>query len=572
MRRGLTILLGLIGCWPGWAATAVTVEITGLTAPLAQNVRARLTLIQEADTADVSRIHYLHGLAGAEIREALQPFGYYRPLIEPQLIPQGEQWMALYRVDPGEPLRLKTVDIRLSGEGQDEPALQALLREYPLRAGDPLNHGLYDESRRSWLTRLTERGYFDARFTTHQIRLDLQQYTAAIHLHLDTGPRYRYAGLTFSPTPLDPALVQRYANLPPGSAYQASNLLDLQKNLLNSGFFSQADVEPLLEQRDQGTVPVRVQLGMHRRHRYQAGAGYGVDTGPRLTLGYRNRYINRYGHSFQSTLRLSLIRSELDALYAIPLRDPVREQRGITARLRTENTEAGQSRIEGVGLKQTRWRWGLREVLSLDAQQETFDIDGTRTAFLLLPGLSYTGVEADDTLDTRNGFRLGFTATGASRAVLSDATFLRFLLEGKGIHSFLRDNRLITRGQLGYIATDDFSRLPLTQRFYAGGNASVRGYRLNEIGPLDARGQPTGGRFLLTASLEYERTLWQSWGVALFYDAGTAFNTFTPTPAQGAGLGLRWHSPFGPVRFDVALPLVQGKDPFQLYLGVGSAL
>lgn len=567
----MLILLGLIGCWRVWAAP-VKVDITGLDAPLAQNVRARLTLIQDADTADASRIQYLHGLAEVEIREALEPFGYYRPRIDKQLIQQADRWSALYRVDAGEPLRLTTVDIRLTGEGRDEAGLQALLSGYPLKAGDRLDHRLYDESRRLWLGRVTELGYFDARFTAHELRLDLQRYTAELHLHLDTGPRYRYAGLTFSPTPLDPALVERFGNLRQGEPYQAAALLELQKNLLNSGFFSQADVEPILEQRDQGTVPVRVQLGMSRRNRYQAGAGYGVDTGPRLTLGYRNRYINRYGHSFQSTLRLSMIRSELDALYTIPLQDPIREQLGVTARLRTEDTEAGQSQIEEVGFKRSRARWGLREVMSLDIQRETFDIDGSRTTVLLLPGLRYTWLEADNTLDTREGVRLSLSASGATRAVLSDASFLKFLLDAKGIHSFLTNNRLMTRGQLGYIATDTFSRLPLTQRFYAGGNHSVRGYRLNEIGPLNAGGQHIGGRFLMTASLEYERTLWSSWGAALFYDAGTAFNTLTQTPAQGVGVGLRWHSPFGPIRFDVALPLVQGRDPFQIYLGVGPEL
>lgn len=565
-------LLGAIGCDNGWAVP-VTVAISGLEPPLAQNVRARLTLVQDADSTDPARVRYAHDLAEGEIRAALEPFGYYRPRLDLRLDQRDGGWIASYRVDPGEPLRLTTVDLRLSGEGQDDPALQTLLTDYPLKPGDRLDHALYDRTRRSWQNRMNERGYFDARFSQHQLRINLERYTAELILHLETGPRYRYDALTFNETPLNPALLQRFGNLPAGDPYQAASLLELQKNLLNSGFFAQADVEPVLDQRADTHIPVRVQLGMNRRNRYQAGAGYGVDTGPRLTLGYRNRYINRYGHSFQSTLRLSLIRSELDALYTIPLQDPVREQWGLSARLRDEDTEAGQSRIEVAGLKRSRIRWGLREVMSLDFHRETFDIDGTRTAFLLLPGLGYTWVDADNSVDTRNGMRLGLSVTGAARTALSDATFLRFLLDAKGIRTIHDDNRLIARAQLGYIATDRFSRLPLTQRFYAGGNNSVRGYRLNEISPLNARGQHLGGQFLLTTSLEYERTLWRNWGAAVFYDAGSAFSALRPhTPAQGAGLGVRWRSPFGPVRFDVALPLVQGLDPFQVYFMVGPEL
>lgn len=553
-------------------ADPITVDIAGLDDRLEQNVRARLTIAHEDDTADPARIDYAHSLAVGEIGEALEPYGYYRPRIDMSLEHRDKAWKAVYRVDPGEPMILESVDVKLIGPGQEEAGLNDLLTAYPLKPGDRLDHTLYERARSLWQNRMTEQGYFDARFTEHQLRVDLHANTAQLVLHLDTGPRYRYAGLSFNDTPLNSGLLHRFGHLSEGEPYQAATLLELQKNLLNSGFFSEADVAPELDQRAEGTVPVRVRLGMSPKNRYQAGAGYGVDTGPRLTLGYRNRYINRYGHSFQSTLRLSMIRSELDALYAIPLADPVLEQFGVTARLRTENTEAGQSRIGVAGIKRSRVRWGLREVMSLDAHQETFDIDGSRTEFLLLPGLGYTWVDADNTLDTREGIRLSLSATGAAQAVLSDATFLRFLFSAKGIHSIQTANRLIARGQLGYMVTDDFSRIPLSQRFYAGGNASVRGYRLNEIGPINPLGQHLGGRFLMAGSLEYERTLWGAWGAAVFYDAGSVFNTTLDTLAQGVGVGVRWRSPFGPVKLDVALPLVGGMDPFQVYFMVGPEL
>lgn len=550
----------------------MSVDISGVEDRLEQNIRARLTLAQEEDTADPERIRYAHGLARTEIGEALEPFGYYRPLIETALKQEGAVWRASYRIDPGEPLRLRVVDVRLLGEGANTKELQELVQNYPLRVGDRLDQVEYEKTRRIWQNRATELGFFDARFVRHEIRVNAEVASAELSLHLETGPRYHYAAVKFDETPLDPHLLQRFSKFAPGEAYQASSLLELQKNLLNSGYFSRADVEPQLDQRKNGEVPIRIDLGMSAKNRYQAGAGYGADTGPRLTLGYRNRYINRYGHSFQSTLRLSMIRSDLDALYAIPLQDPVKEQLGFIAQLRTENTEAGNAQLEVGGIRRSAARFGLREILSLDAHRETYDIGGARTAFLVLPGISYTWVQADNTLDAHQGIRFNLVATGASTALLSDATFLKFLFNAKGIQSFWDKNRLIARGQMGYIVSDSFDEIPLTQRFYAGGNNSIRGYRLNEVGPLNSLGQHTGGHYLTTASLEYERTVFGPWGVALFYDVGSASNRPGAPLAQGAGIGVRWRSPFGPVKLDVAMPLVGGLDPFQFYFMVGPEL
>ncbi len=553
-------------------AAPVTVEIVGVEKQLEQNIRARLTITQEDDTAAPERIRYAHELARTEIGEALEPFGYYRPVIEARLQQEDAGWHVRYQIEPGTPLRLTKVDVRLLGEGADTPELQPLVTHYPLHVGDRLDQPVYENSKRLWQNRATELGFFDARFSEHQLRVNAEDNSAELSLHLETGPRYRYAAIEFDQTPLNPDLLQRFGQFNSGEPYQAASLLELQKNLLNSGYFSRADVTPQLDRRKDGEVPVRIELGMSAKNRYQAGAGYGADTGPRLTLGYRNRYINRYGHSFQSTLRLSMIRSDLDALYAIPLQDPVKEQLGFTAQFRTENTEAGNAKLEVGGIRRSVARFGLREVLSLDFHRETYDIGGARTAFLVLPGISYTWLQTDNTLDTHEGIRLNLAATGASTAVLSDATFVKFLFNAKGVHSFWDKNRLIARGQMGYIVSDSFDQIPLTQRFYAGGNNSIRGYRLNEVGPLNHLNQHTGGHYLTTASLEYERTLFGAWGVALFYDVGSAANHFNVTPAQGAGIGVRWRSPFGPVKLDVATPLVGGQDPFQVYFMVGPEL
>jgi translocation and assembly module TamA len=138
---------------------------------------------------------------------------------------------------------------------------------------------------------------------------------------------------------------------------------------------------------------------------------------------------------------------------------------------------------------------------------------------------------------------------------LMQVSFARLRMFGKGVYSLNDDNRLIFRGQVGELFTSDFDRMPITERFYAGGAPTARSYRLFEISPVNELGKRTGGRHLGVASLEYDRALFGDWGMAAFSDVGYVGNDFDGPVRTGVGLGARWRSPVGPVRLDVGVPL-----------------
>jgi translocation and assembly module TamA len=523
--------------------------------------------------SDPHRIRIAHQRAPEEIRKALEPFGYYRPEIDGTLTREGPGWLAVYRIDPRDPIRLGEVDVRLTGEGLMLPELNTLIERFPLKKGDVLDHTRYEKGKEAFSEAAAEFGFFDARFIRAEILVNRSDYRSEIHLHFDTGKRYRFGEASFSKTPLKPSLVERFVNFRSGEPFRAATLVRLQKNLLDSSYFSKADVIPHPEQAEGQKVPVAVELEMQPRNRFQAGVGYGTDTGPRLSLGYRNRYLNRHGHTFYANLRLSLIRTELDALYAIPLKRPEKDQLGFAAQIGSEDTLAGTDEVARIGVKRSTARWGLREVLSLDLQHERFNVgEGPQTAVLLLPSVGYTWLSSENVLNPDRGARIDLIGNGASKSLLSDVSFFKLRLNAKGIYSLGERNRLIARAQLGYIATDEFSELPLTQRFYAGGDRSVRGYRLNEISARNADGDRIGGRYLTVGSIEYERTLFGPWGVAVFYDVGRAANHFDEPFSHGVGLGGRWRSPIGPVRLDFAVPLSRAEDSFQVHLILGPDL
>jgi translocation and assembly module TamA len=136
--------------------------------------------------------------------------------------------------------------------------------------------------------------------------------------------------------------------------------------------------------------------------------------------------------------------------------------------------------------------------------------------------------------------------------------------------------RLIVRGRAGAILEDHvFDRVPLSLRFFAGGDNSVRGYDYESLGPRNALGELIGGNRVFEASVEYEHPLTESWSIATFVDAGNAFLGSDFKLRTGAGIGARWFTPIGPIRLDVAWPIdmAPGEDAGpRLHISLGPDL
>ena len=559
--------------WCAQAADPVTVRLIGLPPPLEKNVLAMLTMARKTADDNKDAIDLAAARAPEEIRTALQPFGYYRPRISASVTRQKQQWVAEYRIDPGPPIHLSRVEVTLVGEANQEPEMRALVEKFPLKPGDVLDHVLYERGRDALEAQAAEMGFFDARMVARQVRVDLKSYQAQVAVEMDSGKRYRFGDLSFTQTPLAKEMMERFAQFNPDEPYRASAVLDMQRRLLNSGYFSQADIVPRREQARDGRMPLDIDLSMVPQNRVDLGGGYGTDTGPRVSLGYRNRYLNSYGHTFQASAKLSLIWNQIDAIYAIPLEDPERDQLAFTGKLGLEDTVAGRAKVIRGGIRHGTTRWDLREILSIDYLRETFNVGyGNQTTDLLIPSVNYTWLSSDDAIFPHQGVRVDTNLAGSLEGAGSQVSFARLRMFGKGVYSLNDENRLIFRGQIGEMITSDFDRMPITERFYAGGAPTVRGYRLFEISPVNELGNRTGGRHLGVASVEYDRALFGDWGMAAFSDVGYVGNDFNGPIRTGVGLGARWRSPVGPLRLDVGVPLSKALDPVQVYLILGPDL
>jgi translocation and assembly module TamA len=446
------------------------------------------------------------------------------------------------------------------------------LQETPVRPGSQLHHGRYEALKEQIETLAAERGYFDGRFSRRELQVAPAADQASVVLHYQSGQRYHIGNLELEQQAYDPRLLERYRNIRPGDPYDAGELAALHRALADSGYFELVSVKPDYEGAIDGRIDVRVQLEPIKRTAYRVGIGAATDTGPRLSLAYDRRRINRLGHRLQSKLTLSTVDSSLGLEYLIPMQRPHIDQLSIRAGYRELDTDTTTSETATLGLRTLGKRLGWNETRYLDwISEDSLIGDEATSATLLVPGVNWTRTQADHRMRPRQGSRLNLELRGAHESLFSDASFVQLLAAGKWVQP-LGKGRLLLRTDTGVSLTPDFTQLPASYRFFAGGDQSVRGYEYQSLGPENASGDVVGGRYLLSASLEYEYPIQGAWSAALFVDAGNAFDAWSDGLKRSAGIGLRWRSPVGPIRLDLAFPEDQSRDSFRIHFSMGPDL
>jgi len=564
------------------AAESLRVEIDGLSGELRKNALANLAIeaARKDKDLDESRIRRLHGQAPEEIQEALQPFGYYRVVVDASLTHEGATWVARYKVEQGPQLKVASRDIQVLGDGASDAGFQQVVRAFPLHEGEALMQVAYEAGKKAFDDYAAANGYLDAKFQVSQIQIDLATYTSSIVLHYTTGPRYRFGPVRFNQHLLRPSLLRGYVRFKEGDPLAANQLLLLQESLADSTYFQRVEVVPRRDEAIGVEVPIDVNLLPAKPQKWSAGLGYGTDTGPRATLGLELRHLNDLGHRFTTEGKVSLVEKSFRADYLIPGAYPRTDVLDFTAAYAdlTPKTSHSENLLVGPSYSFSLGRW--RQAVALDYQRETYTVGVDKgISALVIPQDTWTRVFADDRIYPSHGEKYTFIVRGGAKALASDVNFAQASADAKFVQSLdqRRRFRLISRANAGYTWTDDFRHLPPTERFFAGGDQSVRGYGFQGIGARDVKGNVIGGPDTLVGSVEVEYRLeqWQAlqkFGVAAFYDAGTAGFSFGGGMQQGTGLGIFWISPIGLVRVYVATALSLPGHPLRLHLTIGPDL
>lgn len=567
-------------------AGAAEVIIEGIPMRLDKHVRAHLSIAQEPDTAglELAAMRALHRRARAEIRAALEPYGYYRAEVDAELKRGDTDWIATYRVHLGPAVRIRRLDVRVTGAGANDPEFAGLLARLPIREGDVLEHSSYESARNQLTTLAAERGYFDAKLERREVRVDVERASAEVVLHLDTGARYAFGAVRFEPgAGLSEGLLARYVPFRAGEPYSAEPLEELRRGLVNSGYFATIDVAPRHDLARDQQVPIVIRLAPRVPNEYKLGLGYGTDTGVRGKASWDRRLIGESGHRVLTELNASQVRSDLSSRYLIPGPDPRTDQWSFNVGYIAEYPDTSDSRkvVAGVAYSAAVGEWrlsagrvaGWRSTYSASFEREDWEtgLDSGRTQ-LIMPAASWLYLNTDNRLITTKGGRWQTDVRGSAEWLISDVTFVQILTHGKLIWPLGAQARVLTRADAGATWMDDFSELPSSLRFYAGGDQSVRGYDYRTLGPTDSAGNVVGGKYLLVGSLELERRLAEHWSAAAFYDVGNAFDDWGGAFFGGAGIGGRWRSPIGLVRLDVAWALSLEDRPWRIHLVIGPDL
>ena len=561
------------------AATTLEVKIEGVEGALLANVEAFLRIWQERSNPDLlpARIRRLHARAPGQIREALSPFGFYRVEVASDLAAPGEgreAWLATYRITPGEPATVASVDFRLEGEARVDPGFP---QAFALGEGDVLEHARWEAAKRSLLLAAAERGYLDARIQESRVVVDPGSNTARATVLFDSGPRYFFGPVTFRQEGFDPEFLQRFVGLEQGEPYDQSEVLRFQGRLLDTEYFRRVEMVPMTSDADPETreVPLEVELDPNLRDKYRIGAGYSTDYGLQLTLDWRRRWVNRYGHNVRAALIIAQRLQELSGEYRIPLQRPATDYffiRPKAYRLETRSrTEQSVSVDAAFSMLLKNWRRNI----GVQFRYEDDDIsDEQQDVNEIVPYIELSRTATDDPLFTSRGYRVKGFLLGTVEYVGSTSSYISTGINGKFIRSFADgDYRFLARADLGATLAASIDDVPGSRRFFAGGDQSIRGYGFEELGPVDKdTGDVVGGRYLGVGSIELERRIVDKWSAAVFYDFGNAFDPdFSNAFAQSVGAGVRWRSPLGQIRVDLGY----GFEPFdnlKLHLVIGPDL
>jgi translocation and assembly module TamA len=585
-RFAITLLVLLLAQFAAPAGAEVKVEVHGVSEEISGNILAYLSFERYKNSDDLSPefVERLQERCEREVRAAMRPFGFYEPAITSEVRREGsggsQDYLVLINITPGEPVLIDKVDINVTGPGATDPRFTNLTGDLPMRTGDRLNHSNYETLKGALLRTAANYGWLDARMSRNEMRVDPQARVAQIYIDFDTGPRYRFGETTIHQDAVDESLVRRFLRYQPEQDFDASQLLRTQFALDDSQYFSTVEVLPEDRDREKLTVPVNITAEPNRRNRYQFGVGYGTDTEVRGTASWEDRRVNRHGHRFRTEVKAAALEQSIDARYIVPVGDPAIEkftlqlsglhERRADTDNRDFNFTPSYTHVRGPWFGQFWQRVTYLELLQTRADLVATDERVEQT--LLIPGISFSLVPRNYLGEALFSRALYAELRGSHNTLGSDSDFLQVRVQAERVWDFAPKWHVLVRGDLGATALSSTTGLAPSQRFFAGGDRSVRGFGKDDLSPLtpildgngnpaldedgNARFQKLGGKHLFTGSVELVRDLpWRNLSVAVFGDVGNAFDNFGDPLMYSVGLGFRLRLPVVSVGIDVAQAL-----------------
>lgn len=585
---------------------AYTVQVNGLTdadestdvdlADLFGDLSALYDGDGKADNAAMVRARL--SADGELMQRILASEGYYDAVVDTRIDrgpreegqdrQRGRPITAIIDVKPGK--RYTLSDIVIKAAPTVPPTLIA--DNFPLAIGEPIVAQRIQGTEAAIALKLPEEGYPFAKVGQRDILLDPATGDGVYTLPVEIGKRSRFGGIeTTGDLAFDAEHVGVLARFKRGDLYDSRKVDDLRQALVATGLFASVAAEPQPTGESAGddteyvTMLVTQQAGPPRT--IAASAGYGTGEGIRLEGSWTHRnFLPPEGaltfrgvagtqeQGIGATLRRSnagrrdrtfelvteVSRSNYDAFNAITGR--------VGARVSYDSTPIWQ--------KKFTYAYGV-ELIATREDDYDFDLADRRYDFYTILGLTgQVGMDRTDSLlDPTKGFRITAQVQPEGSLAGRFSPYARTRLDVSGYYPVTDSIVLAGRVRIGSIVGAARERLAPSRRFYAGGGGSVRGFGYQELGPKDPNNDPIGGRSVAEAAFE-GRYRFGNFGVVGFVDAGQVYRGSTPTFQNlrfGAGIGARYYTNFGPMRFDIATPIARkpGEARISVYVSIGQA-
>ena len=597
--------------WP--APVAVTAGDITVTANVG-DVRYDVTVTGLTEAAMLVRFHELSSLwkgrgEGANlaqinrrsvedadlIDQLLRAEGRYGGHVEVTITPpqQGQTRTQVgLAVDPGPVYTFAAIDLQTPSPEAAKLAATAL----GLKVGEPVDAARVGNAEDGLKLRLADAGYPFPTVGAQDVVVDHATRSATLTQAIDPGRRASFGSVRFSQAARKPAFDDEHlallARLKPGDQYNAADLEDLRRALIQTGLFGSVAIRPLANGvAADGTTMVDLMVTTEPAPLRTVSAQLGYSTGQGIRLEgswqHRNLLPPEGGVTFRG------VASEREQLVGAELRRHNWRRRDqtllLTSQVSAERQDAYDARSVTLGaaveretniIWQKKWTYSLGTELVVTSQKDRSSTSTAYDTYLIaaLPlSLTYDG--SDSLLDPARGFRL----TGRLSPEISYQSnifgYVKAQIDASVYQPVTSRLVLAARGHVGSILGASRGTIAPTRRFYAGGGGSVRGFGYQQVGPMDAEDNPLGGNSIVEASFEarYRFTAFgNELGVVPFIDMGQVSTTTLPTFTGlkvGAGLGLRYYTSFGPVRIDVATPVNPGpNDPrVAFYVSIGQA-
>lgn len=520
------------------------------------------------------------------LAELLRARGYYDALVRTRVeaAPAGGVVVTL-EAEPGPVYRFAEVSLPGIDSAGDDAA--ALREAFGVAAKEPVDAARVTTGEAALRVELGKRGYAFAEISEMDIALDHESRTAILTLPVNPNGTRRFGRITIEGRPLFSARhIQRIARWKPGTPYQAALVEDLRRALIATGLVSTVAIRPVAA--EDKSVDLAVSLERAPMRTVAGQAGYGTGEGIRIEASWQHR--NLLPPEGAVTFR-GVIGTQEQLIGAVLRRNNfLRRDQVLTAQFAISNIDraaydARTTILSGAIERQTnliwqkKWTWSAgAELVATDEEDVDLESGTTRrrTFFIgaLPASLSYDG--SNDLLDPTIGYRLALRVS--PEASLQSGTFgyARTQVDASLYQPFTPTVTLAGRIRLGTILGAGRDRIAPSRRFYAGGGGSVRGYGFQRLGPRDpVFDDPIGGRSVTEFAVE-ARIRWGNWGVVPFLDGGNISTSPLPKFDNlrfGAGVGVRYHTRFGPIRVDVGTPLNprRGDSRIAVYVSLGQA-